>query len=143
MACVTSFPLLWSQCPACCGSPVNLCLTLVPLPCVPQNASEQMNAEEDEIRKKLGKKTIKKGRAKPVALTWDQKLDIARGELEEIKKDAVETERNSVRMIDTLKAGAAHCSMCTVASASGSCSACVLRAAYRHSWSKLTSALQR
>ena len=42
-----------------------------------------------------------------MALTWDQKVDIARGELEEIKKDAVETERNSVRMIDTLKVRAA------------------------------------
>jgi hypothetical protein len=63
-----------------------------------------MAVEEDEGRKgRLGKKTQKKTKAKPVALTWDQKVDIARGELEEIKKDAVETERNSVRMIDTLK----------------------------------------
>lgn len=69
------------------------------------DASEQMAVEEDEGRKgRLGKKTQKKTKAKPVALTWDQKVDIARGELEEIKKDAVETERNSVRMIDTLKA---------------------------------------
>ena len=73
-----------------------------------QDAAEQMSLEEDEGRKgRLGKKAPKKAKSKPVALTWDQKVDIARGELEEIKKDAVETERNSVRMIDTLKVRAA------------------------------------
>ncbi len=45
-----------------------------------------------------------KGKARPSSLTWEQKIEIARGELEEVKKDAVDTERNSMRMIDTLKA---------------------------------------
>ena len=73
---------------------------------LPQDASEQLALEEDEGRKgRLGKKMQKKSKAKPVALSWDRKVDIARGELEEVKKDAVDTEQNSVRMIDTLKVG--------------------------------------
>jgi hypothetical protein len=60
--------------------------------------------EEDGKRGRLGKKGGKRGqRSKPQVLSWDQKLEIARGELEEVKKDAVDTEKNAVRMIDTLK----------------------------------------
>jgi hypothetical protein len=60
--------------------------------------------EEDGKRGRLGKKgATKRAKAKPTALTWDHKLEIARSELEEIKKDAVDTEKNAVRMIDTLK----------------------------------------
>ena len=65
-----------------------------------------MSAEDDEGKRgRLGKKGAKRGKAKPLVLTWDQKLEIARGELEEVKKDAVDTEKNAVRMIDTLKVG--------------------------------------
>jgi hypothetical protein len=70
-----------------------------------QDAAEQQALEEEESKKgRGGKKGAKKGnKAKAVLFSWDQKVEIARSELEEVKKDAVETERNSLRMIDTLK----------------------------------------
>jgi hypothetical protein len=67
-----------------------------------QDADALIDAE-DASKKARGAKKSKKGKSKPVVLTWEQKLEVAKTELEQVKKDGLETEKNSVRMIDTLK----------------------------------------
>lgn len=71
-----------------------------------QDVESLVEAEGAEKKARV-KKGAKKNKSKPVTLTWEQKLEIAKSELEAVKKDATETEKNSVRMIDTLKVSSA------------------------------------
>jgi hypothetical protein len=65
-----------------------------------------LEAEEAARKARSKKPGGKKGKNKAITtVTWEQKLEIAKSELDQVKKDAVETEKNSIRMIDTLKVG--------------------------------------
>jgi hypothetical protein len=69
-----------------------------------QDADSLLEAEEAARKARSKKLGGKKGKNKAVTtVTWEQKLEIAKSELEQVKKDALETEKNSIRMIDTLK----------------------------------------
>ena len=81
---------------------IDICVMPLWLEMHVQDADSLLEAEE-ATRKARGKKLGKKGKARPTNVTWEQKLEIAKAELDQVKKDAVETEKNSIRMIDTLK----------------------------------------